>query len=338
MRGFMKPGSVSRSVLLLVVALGWPLAVWGQKGGSLGLSQTISLPGVQGGFNHMSVDAEHQRLFAAAPTNKTLEIVDLKSGSPWRSLEGERPAAARYAPEFNQLYVSSGQNICIYDGRSFAPIVRINLRSRLDQLEYSAHAKELYVGCMTTSQTGIAVIAIPEGRLLGKIVFPASPQGIAAEEGGGRIFANIPETSSIEVVDRKERKIVATWQLPGLRDNFPMALDETDHRLFVACRRPAEMLALDTESGKIVARVRCVSDADDMSYDPAHKRLYITGGEGSISVIEQRDADRYRLLGRVTTVPGAATSTFSGQLNFLYVGVPERDNEAAQIRVFKVGK
>jgi hypothetical protein len=322
----------------LVPTLWFLSAAQGQETNALLPTQTIALPKVQAGLNHMSVDAEHQRLFAAAPTNKTLEIVDLKSGKPWRSLEGERPAAARYAPEFNQLYVSSGQNLYLYDGRSFALIGRIDLQSRLDELEYSAREKELYVGCMTTSKTGIAVIAIPEGRLLGKIAFPASPQGIAVEEGGGRIFANIPETSSIEVVDRKERKIMATWQLAGLRDNFPMALDDADHRLFVACRRPAAMLALDTESGKIVARVRCVSDADDMSYDAARRRIYISGGEGSVSVIEQQDADRYRLLGRVITAPGAATSTFSGELSSLYVGVPGRDNEAAQIRVFKVGR
>ena len=131
---------------------------------------------------------------------------------------------------------------------------------------------------------------------------------------------------------------MATWRLQSVRDNFPMALDEADHRLFVTCRKPAEMLALDTESGKVVARVRCVGDADDMSYDRAHKRLYISGGEGSISVIEQQDADRYRLLGHVTTAPDAATSTFSDQLSSLYVGVPGRDNEAAQIRVFTVGR
>ena len=45
----------------------------------------------------MSVDAEGQRLFAAASTNTTLEIIDLKEGKPWRSLPGEKPAAARYA-------------------------------------------------------------------------------------------------------------------------------------------------------------------------------------------------------------------------------------------------
>src|SRR5260370_26842929 len=80
------------------------------------LSQTVSLPNVQGGFNHMSVDAERQRLFAAAPTNTTLEIIDLKAGKPWRSLAGEKPAAARYAPEFDPLYVSRGQSLYIYNG------------------------------------------------------------------------------------------------------------------------------------------------------------------------------------------------------------------------------
>jgi hypothetical protein len=325
-------------IVFLMTPLCFLSAAQGPATNALLLTQTIALPNVEGGLNHMSVDAEDQRLFAGAPTNKTLEIVDLKSGKSWRSLEGERPAAARYAPEFNQLYVSSGQSIYIYDGRSFALIVRIDLESRLDELEYNAHAKELYVGCMTPGKTGIAVIAIPEGRLLGKIAFPASPQGIAFEDKGARILANVPAASLVEVVDRKERKIVATWRLEGLRDNFPMALDEAGHRLFLACRRPAEMLALDTESGRIVARIACVSDADDMSYDPVHKRIYISGGEGSISVVEQQDADRYRLLGRVSTAPGAATSTFSGQLNSLYVGVPRHGDEAAEIRVFKVGR
>src|SRR5438045_720974 len=79
-----------------------------QETGELVLVKTIPVPKITGGFNHMSVDAAHARLFAAAPTNATVEIVDLKSGQPWRSLTGERPAATRYSPEFGQLYVSRG--------------------------------------------------------------------------------------------------------------------------------------------------------------------------------------------------------------------------------------
>jgi hypothetical protein len=102
------------AVPLLVTTLCFLSVAHGQETDGLSLAQTIALPNVQGGLNHISVDAERQRLFAASPTNKTIEIVDLKSGKPWRSLQGERPTAARYAREFNQLYVSNGQNLyCI---------------------------------------------------------------------------------------------------------------------------------------------------------------------------------------------------------------------------------
>jgi hypothetical protein len=121
----------------------------------------------------MSVDAERQRLFVAAPTNKTL---DLRSGKPWRSLEGEKPAAARYAPEFNQLYVPRGQSLYIYDGTTLDLISSMDLQSNLDELQYDAHAKQLYMGCMTVDKTGVAVIAIPEGKLLGTIPLPAKPR------------------------------------------------------------------------------------------------------------------------------------------------------------------
>jgi len=187
---------------------------------------------------------------------------------------------------------------------------------------------------MTPGKTGMAVIAIPEGKPLTRIPLPASPQGIAVEQEGTRIYANLPTASHIEVVSRAEGKSIAKWGLDGARDNFPMALDELDHRLFVACRKPPEMLVLDTRSGNVVARVPCVGEADDMSYDPAHKRLYISGAEGSVSVTEQQDADHYRLLGSVTTGPDAANSVFSTQLNSLYVGVPRRDGKPAEILSF----
>ena len=160
------------AILFFVTTLCFLSVADGQVTDELSLTRTIALPQVHGGLNHMSVDAEHQRLFAAAPTNKTLEIVDLKSGKPWRSLEGERPAAARYAPEFNQLYVSSGQNFYIYDGRSFALMARIDLQSGLDELEYSAYAKELYVGYMTTSKPASPSSQFPREDFWGKLHSP----------------------------------------------------------------------------------------------------------------------------------------------------------------------
>src|SRR6266566_7353993 len=193
------------TVLLFAMTLCFVSPAQAQETNPLVLTQTIAFPNVQGGFNHMSVDADHQRLFAAAPTNQTLEIVDLNSGKPWRSLDGERPAAARYAPEFGQLYVPRGQSVYIYEGKTFDLMTRIDLQSNLDELQYDARAKELYVGCMGSGQTGIAVIAIPEGKLVGKIPLPGRPQGIAVQEEGTRMFANVPSLEQVAVIDRHRR-------------------------------------------------------------------------------------------------------------------------------------
>lgn len=309
-----------------------------QQAPPLVLSQTVSLPGVQGGFNHMSVDAVHLRLFAAAPTNKTLEIIDLREGKPWRSLEGERPAAVRYAPEFNQLYVSRGQSVLIYDGNTFDLITRIDLDSSLDELQYNAHARQLYVGCMTPGKTGIAVIDIPEGKLAGKIALPDKPQGIAVEQHGSRIYANMPTLKQIAVMDRMRRVLVETWPLADAAGNAPLGLDEARHRLFAGTRHPAQLMVLDTVTGKIVDKVDINGDADDLFYDTAHRRIYISCGEGFIDVIQQRDADHYSLIARIPTIAGARTSAFSVKLNSFFLGVPRQNDQPAELRIFKAKK
>jgi DNA-binding beta-propeller fold protein YncE len=325
------------SILCPVLALCLLSAAQGQQH-SLTIEQTIVLPNVQGSFNHMTVDDQRHRLFVAAPTNKTLEVVDLSSGKPLRSLDGERPAAARYAPEFDQLYVPRGQSLCIYDGKTLGLITSIDLQSSLDELHYDARAKELYVGVMNVDKPGIAVISIPDGKLKTKISLPGKPQGITFEQNGKRIFANVPSMKQIAVVDREKRTLLPPWSMQHFQGNSPVGLDEANHRLFVGARNPAQLLIINTENGKTIATVPISSDADDLFYDAANKRVYVSCGEGFVDVIEQRDADHYRMQKRIPTVAGARTSTFSAELKAFYLGVPQHGSEPARILVFNAAK
>lgn len=306
-----------------------------QEKSPLVLLQTIPVPGIQGGFNHMAVDAARQKLFAAAPTDKTLEIIDLKEAKPLRSLAGERPAAARYAPEFDQLYVTRGQSVAIYDGATYDLITSIDLGSGLDELQYDARARRLYVGCMSPGKTGIAVISIPDGKLLGMIALPDKPQGIAVDHTAARVFANMPDLRQIAVMDGEKRVLLTTWQLnPGLA-NVPIGLDDANHRLFVGTRHPAQVLVINSTTGETITTVDSNEDADDLFYNAVRKRIYVSCGEGYIAVIEQTDADHYKLLTRTPTVAGARTSAFSEPLKRLYVAVPRRAEEPAEVRVFE---
>jgi hypothetical protein len=120
--------------------------------------------------------------------------------------------------------------------------------------------------------------------------------------------------------------------------NYPMALDEANHRLFVGCRQPAKLLVYDTTSGSLVTSVDIVGDTDDLFYDAARKRLYVIGGEGFISVIEQQDANHYQAMARIPTAAGARTGLFVPELNELFVAVPRRGAQLAEVRIFAVGR
>jgi hypothetical protein len=109
-----------------------------------------------------------------------------------------------------------------------------------------------------------------------------------------------------------------------------MALDESNHRLFIATRMPPKFIVLDTETGKVVTSLTCAPINDDMWFDAARKRIYVTGSD-TTSVIAQRDADRYEQIAEVPTGFRAKTSLYIPSLNRLYLAVSGKGKPDAKL-------
>ena len=111
------------------------------------------------------------------------------------------------------------------------------------------------------------------------------------EKKGSRIFVNVPDDDNVvEVLDSKGGEMTK-WELHGAKANFPMGLDEDNHRPFIVARRPTFLMVLDTETGKEVTRVPAAASCDDVYFDAERKRIYAIGGEGFISVFQQNNPD-----------------------------------------------
>src|SRR5262249_12680260 len=105
-------------------------------------------------------------------------------------------------------------------------------------------------------------------------------------------------------------------------------------RLYVGCRRPARLLVIDTESGRVVASPECVGDADDVFVDGATGRVLVVGGDGAIDVVEARDGAGCVRSASVKTESGARTGLLIPQRRTLLVAVPKRGGRAAEIREY----
>lgn len=306
----------------------------------LKLVQTIALPGVEGRMDHMSVDAKGQRLFASGLANGTVEVVDLKAGKRVQTLSGvKEPEGILYNADANVIYVADGEGgaVHVFEGASYKLIHTVGSLPHSDNLRFDAASQRLYVGFGDGADAGIGIIDAKEASLIGIINLDGHPESFQFEKPPGRrIFVNCPTAGHIAVIESGRRRVVAKWPVTAVKSFYPMALDEADQRLFIGSRRPAKLAVFDMKSGQMVTSLDGAVDTDDLFYDPARKRLYMSGGDGFVTVIAQRDADHYEQVGKVPTGVGARISLFVPELNRLYVAVPRRGSHPAEILAFDV--
>jgi DNA-binding beta-propeller fold protein YncE len=302
----------------------------------LKLKQTIPLPGVEGRIDHFAVDPSGQRLFVCALGNNSLEVIDLRNGERVHSITGlGAPQGVGYAAELNRLFVANDEGgICkIYDGKSFQTVGELNLKDDADNVRYDEARKKFYVGF---GSGGIAAVNAADGKQVGSTKVGAHPEAFQLEKNGNRIFINVPNSRHVAVIDRDKGEIVTKWKTDLASANFPMALDEANHRLFVGCRVPSRLVVLNTDSGDVVAKIDISGDTDDVFYDSKRHRIYVICGAGKIDVIEQVDPNAYKPSTKIDTAEGARTGLFVSERATLFVAVPHRGSQRAEIRCYAV--
>src|SRR5882762_2533116 len=118
----------------------------------LKLIQSISLPGVEGDFDHFAVDAKGDRLFSCAEGNGTVEVFDIGTNTHIQSIgKGviKEPHSLLYREDLNRLYVVDGTRelgaVRIYDAKNYRLIKSIDLPPFADWSVYDPATKYLYV-------------------------------------------------------------------------------------------------------------------------------------------------------------------------------------------------
>src|SRR5579863_346361 len=218
------------------------------------LTGAIPLPNVKGRIDHFAFDPTHNRLFLSALGNNTEEIIEIGAQTVVHTISGVPvPQGVAYSPETNKLFVGSDEGkLYIYDGTTFDLIARIDFGDDVDNLRYDAAEKRVYVGYGDHKTGAIGMVdAATNKRLDDEFKLGAHPESFQLSASGPSIYVNVPDLKQIAVVNRSTHSITR-WPLT-FENNFPMALDEPDHRLFVATRTPPRLAVFDTSSGRMVA-------------------------------------------------------------------------------------
>jgi WD40 repeat protein len=304
------------------------------------LTGDVPLEGVKGRFDHFATG--NGRIFVSGLGNNTVEVIGIFEGTRVHEITGvPGPQGVAFSPEANKLFVASEKGrLYIYDGDSYKLITTLEFEGGADNLRYDAATKRVYVACGDDEKTAAiaAVDAMTNKRLDEVYKLGAEPESFQLEKSGPNIYVNLPEPKQIAVVNRGTKEI-KRWPIT-VGQNFPMALDEADHRLFVASREPATLSVFDTNTGRMVASLPGVQDSDDLYYSAERKRIFMPGGEGFIYVYQQSDADHYSLLAKVPTVLGGRTAGYFGRqgkgFDRFYLAVPASSTASAEVRIYTI--
>ncbi len=338
------------------------------------LARTIPLSGVRGTrpdvgvpgrIDHMAYDPGTKRLFIAALENGSLEVVNLDQGRRIRSISGlERPQGAAIVSLQSSVAVACGGDgrMHVFDTQSLKETATLLIGSDADNVRYDKSANAVYVSYGDTNAGAIAVLDAANWKCLSVITFISRPESFQLDPAANRLFANLPgglravRDGAVAIADLAGREAQAAIGLTRAARNFPMAYDADHERLFIASRRPAKLIVIDTRRAKVIAEAPCIDDSDDLFYDAQTRRVFVIGGGfrpdlqepnsrsscsppgtmGAIDTFSVANDGALERSGNVPTAPHARTGIWVPSRRALYVAVPMQEGRDPEIREYLV--
>lgn len=310
----------------------------------LKLASKYKMPAsIQGRFDHLAADVPGNRLFLAAESAHEVLVFNLRTGKYLRSIGGiEIPHAIHVSDRLDRIFITDGGagQVKIYDRKTYRLLKAVPLKVDSDSIGYDPSSRDLYVvnggGDAHQSFSMLSIVNTATDAKGADIrIDGRTLEAMAIAQGSPLLYQNNPSMSQIDVVNRRARKIEAKWPVTLCHRNVAMALDESAHRLFTACRSGA-IVVFDTQTGKQLQSLPIAQGVDDLVFDSQRKRLYASCGSGSIDVYEEQDPNHYISLGRVPAAPGSKNEVLVPSLNRLYTTIPPRAGAPGQVYVYQV--
>ena len=308
------------------------------------LIQTIPLPDLhEGDFDHFAVDLTGHRLFLAVEQG-VVEVFDLRTNKLIHSITDlDEPHSLVYRADIKKLFIVDGGagELKLYDSGSYQSTGSVKLQVDCDSMAFDSATKHMYIvnggRAAHTPYSFISVVDTTATKKMADIKVDTNRvEALVLEKPGSRLFASLTGLNAIGVFDRNTQKLLTTWPVVLEGElNVTLAFDQHHHRLFTVTGKPAKLVVLDSNSGKIVTAVPTIEMVDDIIYDLRNKRIYASGNE-FVDVFQQDAADHYTRIGHVSGGFRAKTSFLLSETNRFYLAVPRHGDKVAELRVYKI--
>jgi DNA-binding beta-propeller fold protein YncE len=301
----------------------------------LELVRTIQLTGAESRLDHMAIDMKGDLLFVANLSNDSLDVIDLKAGAPVMQVPGQKKIQGiAYAPDLDRVYVGNGvDGECrVFDGKTYQLLHTLKMPDA-DNVRFDPATGLVYVGHAEHALTAFDATTF---AVKATVKLPGQPEAFQLDPGRKRLYVNTVKPSAVAAVDLAKHEVVAKYTPTAAEGLYPLALDREGGRVFVGCRKPAAVIALDAGTLKELWTADIPTDTDDLFFDPKRKRLYASCGEGFLAVLEETAGGRFAVAEKLPTAKLARTGFFDPDSGRLFLGIPRQPGKPGpEVRVYQ---
>jgi DNA-binding beta-propeller fold protein YncE len=280
--------------------------------------------GGDGGHDYIVAEPGTGRVFVSRSTH--FMVIDGSSGKVLGDImDTPRTHGAALVPKWNHGFTTNAgdSTVTMFDLKTLAPIRKIKVSAGgLDGIMYDASIdKVILTNHSRPIGTAVAIDA-NSGEITGTTELEDNAPEGAASDGKGRLFVNNETKNTIQVIDAKTMKVLASWPIAPCDGPTGIAYDAAANRIFSGCSKTS--VVVDAVTGKVVATIPNGDGVDALGWDPLEKLIYIPAGrDGNVTVVHQDSPDRYTVVATVPTMPGGKTIAVDPVRHTAYVFAPE---------------
>jgi len=281
-------------------------------------------------WDYVAFDSSSQRVFVAHGDRVT--VVDGKDGAILGQVEGFPGGTHGIAisTSTGRGYTDDGKagEAASFDLKTLKAMKRIKAEEDADGIVLDPSSGHVFVldgdsGKVTVidPKTDAVIATIDAG---GKLEFGVAP-------GNGKLYVNGAEKKEIIRIDTNTNQVDARWSITSCTSPHGLAIDSVTHRLFSSCINNV-LVVVNIDTGALVSSLPIGSGSDAVAFDPKRKLIFSTNGrDGTVSVLQEKDAQTFVSLGSFKTMLSARTMDIDPANGRLYIAGAEVDTKSAPV-------
>lgn len=274
--------------------------------------------GGDGGWDYLTYDPTGRRLFISRGTE--VQVLDVDTGKLMGTIPDTNGVhGIALAPEAGKGFTTDGKDdaVTVFDLKTLRVIEKVRIPGdRPDAIAYEAKSQRVFT--FNGGSNDSTVLDANTDKVVATIKLPGRPEA-AVSDDQGRVYVNIESTSQLSAIDAAKAQVINTWSLaPACDSPSAIAMDAAHRRLFSGCDNKV-MAVSDADAGRVIGTQPIGEGVDAGEFDPALSLVFMSCGEGVLSVIHEESPDHYSKLEDAATKKYARTMALDPKSHDVYL-------------------